>query len=126
MASGWHTQEPASSEGIPLDKGAKALLQVYYRGGHMPSPMGGFMVTLRVRPESDGSGTVLLECSASSLRYELKVPKASRKERTEVKEAQEAGDPVLCPRHTEPTRRLQRVGGHLVCPACGVRYGRPV
>lgn len=125
MPPGWHTQEPASSEGIPLGKGAKALLQAYYRGGHMPSPMGGFLDPLRVRNESDGSGTVLLECSASSLRYELKVPKATRKERADIKAAQEAGDATFCPRHTEPSRRLQRVGGHLVCPLCGVRYGRP-
>lgn len=125
MPSGWHTQEPASSEGIRLEKGAKALLQAYYRGGYMASPMGGFLDPLRVRPESDGSGTVLLECSASSLRYELRVPRATRKERAEVKAAQEAGEPLICPRHTEPTRRLQRVGGHLICPLCGVRYGRP-
>ncbi|MEK9501445.1 hypothetical protein [Gaopeijia maritima] len=124
MPSGWHTQDPASSEGLPLKKGAKALLEAYYRGGHLPSPMGGFLDPLRVRTESDGSGTVLFECSASSLRYELRVPKASRDEKAAVKAAQEADEPVVCPR-CEPARRLRRAGTHLVCPRCGVRYGKP-
>jgi hypothetical protein len=124
MPSGWHTQEPASSDGIPLQKGAKATLKAYYRGGHLPSPMGGFLEPLRVRHESDGSGTVLFECSASSLRFELSVPKATRTEKAAVKAAQEAGEPLSCPRHAEPPQRLQRIGGQVVCPLCGVRYGR--
>lgn len=101
------------------------MLEAYYRGGHLPSPMGGFLDPLRVRNESDGSGTVLFECSASSLRYELRIPKATRAEKGVVKAAQEAGEPVVCPRHTEPVLRLRRMGGHLVCPKCGVRYGTP-
>lgn len=126
MPSGWHTQDPASADGLPLKKGAKALLKAYYRSGHLPSPMGGFLEPLRVRTESDGSGTILLECSASSLRYELTVPKATRAERAAVKQAQEEGGALDCPRHEGPTQRLRRVEGHLVCPLCGVRYGRPL
>ncbi len=126
MSPGWHRQEPASSEGFPLTKGVKALLEAYYRGGHLASPMGGFLEPLHVRNEADGSGTVLLECSASSLRYELRVPKATKAERAEVRAAQEAGGAVICPRHTAPERRLQRVGRHVVCPLCGVRYGTPL
>jgi hypothetical protein len=126
MPSGWHTQEPASADGIPLTKGAKALLKAYYRSGHLPSPMGGFLEPLRVRHESDGSGTLLLECSASSLRFQLAVPKATRTERARVKEAQERGEIPFCPRHDEPPRRLERVGSHLSCPVCGVRFGRPL
>lgn len=126
MPSGWHTQDPATPGGLPLKKGAKTLLEAYYKGGHLPSPMGGFFDPLRVRTESDGSGTVLLECSASSLRYELSVPKATRQEKAAVKAAQDADEPVVCPRHSEPTLRLRRVGGHLVCPQCGVRYGTPL
>lgn len=87
--------------------------------------MGGFLDPLRVRSESDGSGTVLFECSASSLRYELRVPKASRDEKAAVKAAQKADEPVVCPR-CEPARRLRRSGTHLVCPRCGVRYGKPI
>lgn len=126
MTPGWHTQDPASTEGLPLKKGAKALLKAYYRHGHLPSPMGGFLEPLRVRHEADGSGTVLLECSASSLRFELTVPKATRTEKASVKEAQVAGRIPECPRHEAPTQRLQRVEGYLVCPLCGVRYGKPV
>ena len=84
MVDGWHTQDPASPEGLPL-KG-KELLAQYYAGQRMESPMGGTLHELRVRPESDGSGTVLFECSASSLRYELHIPKATRRDREKVKE----------------------------------------
>lgn len=125
MPPGWHRQEPVSSQGFPLTKGAKALLETYYRGGRLPSPMGGFLELLGVRHEADGSGTVLFECSASSLRYELRVPRATRAERERVKAAQDAGEPPLCPRHVDPMRRLQRVDRHLACPLCGVRYGKP-
>ena len=126
MTSGWHTQDPASTEGLPLKKGAKALLKTYYRHGHLASPMGGFLEPLRVRHESDGSGTVLLECSSSSLRFELSVPKATRTEKAAVKEALSSSGIAYCPRHEEPTHRLQRVEGYLVCSLCGVRYGRSV
>ena len=66
MVNGWHTQEPAPSNAIPL-KG-KEYLKRYYTNQYLESPMGGVLHELRVRPESDGSGTVLFECSASSLR----------------------------------------------------------
>lgn len=126
--TGWHTQDPVKTGGIPLvkdPKKAKALLKIYYEGGRMPSPMGGFLEPLRVRPEDDGTGTALFECSASSLRFSLPIPKATRAERKKVKEQQEERLDPTCPRHDDPPRSLQRVGDHLVCPACGVRYGRP-
>jgi hypothetical protein len=126
MSAGWHTQEPASSDGIPLQKGSKALLKAYYANAHLPSPMGGFLEPLTVRQESNGSGTILLECSTSSLRFELSVPKANKQEKARVKAAQEAGEIPLCPRHEDPAQRLQRIGGRLVCPRCGVRFGRPI
>jgi hypothetical protein len=101
----------------------KAQLKRYYHGSQMPSPMGGFLEPLRVRSEDDGSGTVIFECSASSLRFALHVPAASRGEKAGVKEKQEAGEDPACPRH-DPVQRLNRVGQYLVCPLCGVRYGR--
>lgn len=125
--AGWHTQDPVRTEGIPLAKDAKrrkALLAKYYEGLRLASPMGGFLEPLRVRPEEDGSGTALFECSTSSLRFSLAIPKATRTERKKVKDAQDAGEDPDCPRHDDPPRRLQRVGNHLVCPSCGVRYGR--
>jgi hypothetical protein len=125
MASGWHTQDPASSRGIPLEKEARTLRPQYYAGTRMPSPAGGFLEPLNVRREADGSGVVLLECNASSLRYELGIPKATTKERTAVKRELAEGLHPTCPRHTDPAQRLRRIGDTLVCPLCGVRYGRP-
>jgi hypothetical protein len=127
MAPGWHTQDPVDTGGIPLDKDAKrarALLRAYYLEARIDSPMGGFLEPLGVRAESDGSGTAFFECSASSLRFTLSIPKATRTERKRVKERLDAGEDGLCPRHEDPPRRLHRVGADLVCPACGVRYAR--
>ena len=102
---------------------AKAQLKRYYQGAQMPSPMGGFLEPLRVRSEDDGSGTVILECSASSLRFSLSIPAARAREKREIKERQDTGEDPTCPRH-DPPQHLIRVGPHLVCPLCGVRYGR--
>jgi hypothetical protein len=122
MVEGWHTQEPASSDAIPL-KGKQYLTQ-YYAGQRMESPMGGTLHELRVRPESDGSGTVLFECAASSLRYSLKIPKATRRDKEKVKEQQKDGREPFCPRHVDPPEKLVRIGDHVVCSRCGVRYGK--
>lgn len=122
MAQGWHTQEPASTKGIALD--GKAYLKPYYAGRRMESPMGGILHVLRIRPEPDGSGTVLFECSASSLRYELRVPKATRTEKSKVKAQQEEGLDPVSPRFADPVVKLVRTGEHLVCPKCGVRFGK--
>lgn len=127
MASGWHTQDPVKTRGIPLDKDSKRgkqLLRRYYAGGRMDSPMGGFLEPLGVTPQGDGSGMALFECSTSSLRFTLTIPKATRTETKAVKDALAAGDDPACPRHVDPPRKLQRVGGQLVCAACGVRYGK--
>lgn len=122
MSTGWHTQEPASSDALPL-KG-KEYLTRYYSNQRMESPNGGVLHELRVRPEADGSGTVLFECSASSLRYALTIPKATRTEKAKVKETQAEGRDPICPRHTDPLEKLLRSGENLVCPRCGVRYGK--
>ena len=102
---------------------AKAQLKRYYQSAQMSSPMGGFLEPLLVRSEDDGSGTVILECSASSLRFSLSIPAATAREKREIKQRQDAGEDPTCPRH-DPPQRLNRVGPHLVCPLCGVRYGR--
>jgi hypothetical protein len=125
MVASWHTQDPVGSRGIPLDEGVKELRRQYYAGSRLESPMGGFLEPLRVRVENDGSGTALFECSASSLRFELRLPRATTTERKKVRDAQEDGLEPDCPRHPAGTR-LQRVGSYLVCPRCGVRFGRPV
>ena len=89
----------------------------------MPSPMDGFLAPLRVRSDDDGSGTVIFECSASSLRFSLAIPSATRGEKKKVKKVQDEGDDPNCPRH-HPPQRLNRVGPYLLCPLCGVRYGK--
>ena len=89
----------------------------------MLSPMDGFLAPLRVRSNDDGSGTVVFECSASSLRFELAIPSATRGEKKKVKKVQEEGEDPNCPRH-DPPQHLNRVGPYLVCPLCGVRYGK--
>jgi hypothetical protein len=122
MSTGWHTQEPASSDSLPL-KG-KEYLNRYYAGQRMESPMGGVLHHLRVRPEADGSGTVLFECSASSLRFHLKIPKATRRDKEKVKESQAEGREPVCPRCTDPAEKLLRSGEYLACARCGVRYGK--
>lgn len=109
-------------DAIPLPD-EKSQLRRYYQGAQMPSPMGGFLEPLRVRSEDDGSGTVIFECSASSLRFALAVPAATRAEKKAIKDAQDAGEDPVCPRH-EPTLKLNRVGQALICPLCGVRYGK--
>lgn len=124
MASGWHTQDPASSDGISLEKEARRLRPQYYAGTRIASPNGGFLEPLSVRTASDGSGIVLMECNASSLRYELRIPRATTKERKAVKAEQASGVDPTCPRHVEQPQRLRRVGDALVCPLCGVPFGR--
>jgi hypothetical protein len=121
------TREPerpdASGEAAPLPQPRKYLAR-FYVGRRLPSPMGGFLEPLRVRTAEDGSGTAFFECSASSLRYQLAVPGATRTERAQVKAQQTEGEDPTCPRHG-PEQRLQRSRHGLVCPACGVSYGTP-
>ena len=98
------------------------LLRLYYEGGQLPSPPGGFLMVLRVQPENDGSGSVILECTASSLRYRLDVPKATRTERKRVRdEIGERAEPK-CPRHVD--QFLIRMRNDLLCPKCGVKYAK--
>jgi hypothetical protein len=101
----------------------KQLLKQYYLGQQMASPNGGFLMLLGVRPVEGGGATAIFECSASSLRYELGIPKATRTERRKVKEAMEAGRDPDCPRHGVG-HSLVRAGKELVCSACGITYGK--
>ena len=101
----------------------KQLLKMLYSGQQIPSPNGGFLMLLGVRTTSDGSALAIFECSVSSLRYELTIPKATRTERKKVKDELEAGSEPDCPRHGTGAR-LERAGKDLVCRACGVAYAR--
>lgn len=100
----------------------KQLLKQYYAGQQMESPNGGFLMLLGIRP-AEGGAIGILECSATSMRYEILIPKATRTERKKVKEVLDAGDDPDCPRHGQG-RRLVRAGRDVVCPDCGVVYGR--
>ncbi len=101
----------------------KRVLKQYYAGAQMDSPNGGFLILLGIRAGEGGRAVALLECSVSSLRYEIAIPKATRTERKKVKDTLDAGDDPDCPRHG-PGTRLVRAGKNLVCSACGVAYAR--
>ena len=110
------------AEALRMGK-AKQLLKQYYAGQRIESPNGGFLILLGIRPQQGGTAVGVFECSASSLRYEIVIPKATRTERKKVREAlQQGGDPG-CPRHG-PEFRLVRAGKNLVCSHCGVAYAR--
>ena len=99
-----------------------ALLGLYYDGGRLPSPSGGFLMVLGVQAEDEGSGSILLECTSSSLRYEMSVPKATRSERKKVRDMIAEDSDPKCPRHQG--QLLTRIRHDLACPRCGVRYAK--
>lgn len=101
----------------------KQLLKRFYAGHQIDSPNGGFLMLLGVRGTDDGSAVAIFECSVSSLRYEMKIPKATRTERKAVKEVVDAGNDPDCPRHGYGVR-LVRAGRDLVCVRCGIAYGK--
>lgn len=101
----------------------KQLRKRYYQGQQMESPNGGNLIRLGVLPNDEGGAVVIFECSVSSLRYELPIPKATRTERRKVKEVLESGRDPDCPRHGQG-HALVRAGKDLVCKACGVAYGK--
>jgi adenylate kinase len=111
-------------DGILILSDDKVLHRAYYGGQQIPSPMPeGFLMLLGVRRSSDGKGAALFECSASSLRCQLSIPKATSRERSAVKAVQTAGDDPDCPRHG-PGHRLVRAGNDLTCRLCGISYGK--
>jgi len=98
------------------------LLSIYYEGGRLPSPSGGFLMVLGVQPEAEGVGSVFLECTSSSLRYRMSVPKATRAERKKVRDLIDEGRDPECPRHQG--QLLVRIRHDLACSRCGVRYAK--
>ncbi|MEM7413902.1 MAG: hypothetical protein AAF389_00310 [Gemmatimonadota bacterium] len=103
---------------------AKALLAKYYAGQQMPSPNGGFLMLLGIRSIQAGGAIGIFECSVSSIRYSLDIPKATRTERKKVKESLDVGREPPCPRCSGLDTRLTRAGKQLVCGTCGVAYGK--
>jgi hypothetical protein len=101
----------------------KQLLKQYYAGQQMESPNGGFLILLGVRAVDGGSAVGMFECSVSSLRYEISIPKATRGERKAVKDTLDSEKDPVCPRHGYSSR-LVRAGRDYVCRDCGVPYGR--
>jgi len=100
----------------------ESLLRLYYDGGRLPSPSGGFLMVLGVQPKDEGSGSILLECTSSSLRYQMNVPKATRSERKKVRAMIDEGSDPKCPRHQG--QLLVRIRHDLACASCGVRYAK--
>ena len=107
---------------MPLPK-SKKLLERYYAGKRLESPLGGYLDLLGIRESEDGTGGVLLECNTSSLRFVLVIPRATRTEKTRTKEALAAGDDLFCPRHGLE-QRLSKSGKNWVCSLCGVSFGK--
>lgn len=107
---------------IALPK-SKKILESYYAGKRLESPLGGYLDVLGVREGDGGKGRVLLECNTSSLRFVLTVPKATKAEKAKVKEGIEAGDDLFCPRHGSG-QHLGKSGKVWVCALCGVPYGK--
>ncbi|MSR20418.1 MAG: hypothetical protein EXR91_05500 [Gemmatimonadetes bacterium] len=101
----------------------KQLLRNYYAGLRMESPNGGYLMLLGLRQGDAGDSVGIFECSASSLRYEIVIPKATRGERTKVRAAIDDGQDPDCPRHGRGTR-LVRAAGDLVCMSCGLAYAK--
>jgi hypothetical protein len=118
------SEPPAGSPAnpIPLSK-SKKILEAYYAEKRLESPLGGQLDVLGVREGRTGVGEVLLECNTSSLRYILKIPKATKAEMAEVKKGLAAREDVFCPRHGFE-QRLAKSGKSWVCSQCGVAYGK--
>jgi hypothetical protein len=110
-------------DGVIVLADEKEVLRLFYGGQQIPSPMGGFLMLLGVQPHDRGRAGVLFECSASSLRYRLEIPAATRTERSKTRQAQAAGEDPDCPRHGVGIR-LVRAGSDLLCPLCGIPYGK--
>ena len=102
---------------------AKKMERLYCSGRQIPSPMGGFLVALGVRAESDGTSWVLFECQSSSLRYQLPIRKATRTEKSKVKSQTDEGLDPLCPRGEEGPSLVRR-GSDWYCPRCNIKFGR--
>jgi hypothetical protein len=117
-------EPPAGSPTNPivLPK-SKKVLERYYAGKRLESPLGGGLDVLGIKEGDDKNGRVLMECNTSSLRFVLVVPKANRAEKAAIKEAIQAEDDLYCPRHGED-QRLSKSGKEWVCPLCGVTYGK--
>ena len=109
-------------DAYPLDN-VKQLLKNFYAGQQIPSPNGGYLLFLGMRPGENGGTQAFFECSSSSLRYQMEIPKATRTERKKVKEILDSGDDPDCPRHG-PGNRLVRAGKDVVCSLCGVPFAK--
>lgn len=121
MTRPWEPPDTILQEPLDLTN-RDEVLRHYYEGSQLPSPMDGFLAVIHVKPEDDGSGTVIFECLSSSLQFKLSIKKATRTERTKVKTMLDGGMEPTCLRHVG--MRLTRVGPHWVCSSCGVRYGK--
>ena len=105
---------------IPLED--RAMLKLYYAGQRLPSPVGGHLDQLGSRSMPDGTARVLFECNSSSLRFELVLPKGTRRDREKVRDQLKDGRDPICPR-CRPDRSLVRAGNTFHCP-CGVDFGK--
>jgi hypothetical protein len=109
-------------DAYPLEN-VKSLLKNFYAQQQLPSPNGGYLILLAIRIGEKGAAMAFFECSSSSLRYQMEIPKATRTERKKVRESMDSGEDPDCPRHG-PGFRLVRAGKDLVCTSCMVAFAR--
>ena len=118
------TEPPAGSPANPIPlRRSKKVLERYYAGKRLASPMGGDLDVLGVREGANGTGRVLLECNSSSLRFVLVIPRATKEEKTQVKESLDKGGDPHCPRHGS-IQPLAKSGKNWACPLCGVGFAK--
>ncbi len=123
MARDRDTSAPTSGGNEPLPlKDTKALAKEFYAGARMTSPLGGKLERLGFQALDDGSARLLFECAASSLRFEMVVPKGTRRDREKIKEQVANGEDPVCPR-CFGRYPLDRVGKNMRCSHCGVSFG---
>ena len=101
----------------------KKMERLHCSHRQVPSPMGGFLMELAVRPEKNGTSTVLFECKTSALRFELPLRISTWRERRKVRIQAEEGLDPMCPRG-EIGPRLVRRGKDFFCPRCSIMFGR--
>lgn len=121
MARDRDIETPRKRGNLPLED-TKQLTKEFYAGVRMESPLGGKLELLGFQAQEDGSSLLVFECSASSLRFEMTVPKGTRRDREKIKEQVANGEDPVCPRCFS-RYPLDRVGKNMRCSHCGVSFG---
>ena len=113
--------QPSRTGELPLEANAQ-ILDDYYKGLRLRSPMGGHLDMIGSRGFDDGQAAVIFECTVSSLRFELVIPNAKAAEMKDVEVQVDSVEDPVCPR-CGPLRPLILTGPKWVC-RCGVPFSK--